>query len=338
MLIADKYRISITSGQEDHSSLKDFEGGVVLSASWEIRSQDLASQLNFQKVEKVLLLVYKNKGKSGISGNIRNKIKSDAKKHGVTLEELEIDSVATDFASHSDLVANMAATMSAGPLRWAIDISSMPRRVWTALIFLLDKLDRVRFLDFFYSHPKYLLSEDQYKKVFYKYTGGEWTLSDVPFAQINFNNGLLRRNIISVGFEYDNLKRIIYEHEEDQNSIIYASPGFTQHYTDIADQTADRIRKTFEIDEGDVNAVGVCDFSSAYSTARKIVLDSAKAGYDVNIICAGNKLHSLAMTYVKVAEPLSNFLVRVPKSYRENSTPSLGKFDLISTENILAPY
>src|SRR3954447_6456996 len=76
MLLNSKYELSRLANYHTTSNpLKEFDGGVILSASWETRSQEILKHLDFDKITSVILVRYENQGKTRISGNIRNKIR-----------------------------------------------------------------------------------------------------------------------------------------------------------------------------------------------------------------------------------------------------------------------
>jgi hypothetical protein len=337
MLLNSKYELSMLANCRTASNpLEEFNGGLILSASWETRSQEILKYLDFGKITNVILVRYENQGKTKISGNIRNKIRDLCSKHKILIREIVLESVKESHAHYHHAVYSIAEIMNEKGGKWAIDISSMPRRLWCSLICLLDTLNITRHLLFNYSHPKYISTEDSYRQVFYEHTIGEWRLQDIPFSKIVFSSGLYKKNIISTGFEYDKLKAIMYKHETDHNSIICASPGFSDEYTKIADRTAAMIRSAFEIRESDIYKVGVTDIEGVVKIACKLIDENSDK--DVSLICAGNKLHSLALCLASLCYSDVNFFVRVPMAYRENTTPTTGEYDIISLENLFAAF
>ncbi|PZA12764.1 hypothetical protein DNX69_07695 [Rhodopseudomonas palustris] len=334
MLLNHKYVITQHSSEatEKHP-LIDFNGSLLISASWEIRSQAILDRIDFTKVRRVILIRYENRGKTQVSGNIRNRVKDLCKKHRIRFTEVEFGSIGETFSHYYNTAYSLASAISSSKEPWIIDISSMPRRLWCSLLFLFDRIDSIRTLHFYYSHPKYIFSEDEYRNTYYEHTLGEWSLSDVPFAPLAFGNGLYKTNIISTGFEYDQLKAIIYRHDPDHNSIISASPGFTDSYTRFADRTTERIKAVFEIPDSDIHRAPVRDVEMVITIAREIV--EANNEHDISLICAGNKLHSLALCLTAITYKNANFYVRIPAAYKESPTPPSGQFDVVTIENLL---
>lgn len=334
MLMKQKYIISQSRGGSSSNPLEEFEGGLVVAASWEPRSQAILDRVDLTKIKKVILIRYENKGATGVSGNVRNRIRSMCSKYRVSVTEESLGSVGESYAHYYNAVYSIVSEMARHGCGWTIDISSMPRRLWCSIVFLLDRLNLVRNVQFHYAHPFYVFVEDEYKRTYYEYTLGDWVLEDLPFAKISFGNGLYKKNIISIGFEYDKLKSIIYRHEADYNSIICASPGISDAYTQLAERTLERIRNVFEIRESDIHRIGLSDVETVFGVACNLIDENQDK--DISLICAGNKLHSLALCLSSVCYSNVNFFVRVPKAYKENSTRSGGEFDLVRVENLFA--
>ena len=93
----------------------------------------------------------------------------------------------------------------------------------------------------------------------------------------------------------------------------------------------------FQIKPSDVIAIGISEFERIFSVAKDVLSKEVDREVDQAIICAGNKLHTLALCFVKLALPQVHFFIRVPRGYRENNTPGTGHFQLVQVTNTFAP-
>lgn len=312
--------------------------GMIVASSWEDRSRFIQEQIT-ESLSYCINIIFENKGATGRSEKNRASIKQYCKKHSIPYKEVRFDST---NASHEKLVDTSLSIQKLIGNKlddWIIDITSMPRRLWFSLICLMDGLDSVRRFHFFYAHPNYEMDNEEKSRNIYSYTTGEWLMEQPAFLPPRYDSGLFRFNIFSVGFEYDSLKKMFFKFETDDNRIIYSSPGYTDQYTNIAEKTIDKIKYVFEIKDEKIDKCKVNDFQAAIDSFRNQAnnMSSYKDLAEKNIICAGNKIHSLALLFCRLEDPTFGLYMRIPIQYLEKNTTANGKFDLIHAENLHAP-
>jgi hypothetical protein len=81
----------------------------------------------------------------------------------------------------------------------------------------------------------------------------------------------------------------------------------------------------------------VCDLSGMLNETLRVIDSFNSSNTEINMLCAGGKIHALAMGFAKMLRPESRFLVRVPTKYTENSTTGTGAYELVFIENVYSP-
>jgi hypothetical protein len=332
-----KYLVRWGTRSLSGGDLSGFAGGLVVCASWENRSAAIWTAISAVNVNRIILLTFANKGTTKVSGNIRNKVRALAKANRISIINIEIDSLESTSRAYRDAVVRVVKEIGSTEFEWIVDITAMPRRVWCGILFLLDSLDFKRITKFFYAHPVYQFEDTSEGAQIYRYTSGAWKLEEVPFSSNRFGNGLYKKNIISIGFEYDALKGVLNDHAADHNYIIYPSPGFVEAYTEIAERSAERIKNIFEMQESNMLRVDINDLGGVRAAAVAAMDDGVPGKWDLSILCLGNKLHSLALAFAKMEYAETNFYTRVPRVYKEKNTPCSGCYEMIEVENFHAP-
>lgn len=309
----------------------------IVSASWEKRSLSALELLSKVDVKKIILIRFENSGKTGISGNIRNKYKEFCKKNAIVFYETSIDSVNNDYAYLAEKSSEIDREVY-GYRSVFFDITSIPRILWASVVSLWDRMNSVRKIYFFYSTPNYVFQEDLNKSKIFAVTEGDWELNDIAFTSPVFGSGLNKVNFISTGYEYDSLKKILYKLEADINYIIYADPGFNEEYTDLARKTTVKIKNVFEYSEERFIPFGVNKFIDMKDGMNAWVekFDKMK-NYELTFVCAGNKIHTLAFLYVYFENKNIRIRTRVPKKYVETATEPTGGYDIVVVENLFCP-
>lgn len=334
-----KYSVVVESDLQESGFFSETPHGVLMASSWEDRSgflhQHISSSMKF-----CINVIFTNAGTSGRSLKNRKSIRSLCKKNAVKYVEVKFNSTTSSYEDLVNTSLEIQQHIGTKMDDWLIDITSMPRRLWASLFCLMDQGNFVRNFHFFYAHPNYEMDTDRNNKSSYIYTSGEWLVEQPAFAKPKFGSGLFRRNIFSIGFEYDNLKKMFSKFDSDDNRIIYSSPGYTDQYTDIANATIEKIKHVFEISDDKVTCCRVNDFQSAINLFINHASNEVPHEHLVekSIICTGNKIHALAMLVCSLERPEYNLYMRVPRVYLEKNTKASGLFDLIHLENLLAPF
>ena len=74
--------------------------------------------------------------------------------------------------------------------------------------------------------------------------------------------------------------------EAEANVLFYAKPGVSQEYTDLAEQTAHRLQRVFQLKDSDLVSLGVSDFGGVYKTVARHVEKDETGKFDYSFICA----------------------------------------------------
>ncbi|NEJ88893.1 hypothetical protein GR223_23665 [Rhizobium leguminosarum] len=331
-----KFRTFENRGVDEVGSLVTGDVAIV-SASWETRSQVALSALKDTPLKKLIVIRFDNSGKTGVSGNIRGKYKEFCKQRGIQHIEIRFNSVAQDYASLAAISKEIDRVVGTSR-RVILDITSTPRLLWCSLIALWDKKNSIRTIAFLYARPNYSFNENPNKELIFDYTHGDWQLCEPAFFTPNFRGGLSKTNFISIGYEYDQIKKLLYKFEADNNFFIYSNPGFQPSYTELAEKTIAKIRNVFEVPERKFMAFGVNDFVGLYQALRsKITETNDQTGSSVLIVCAGSKIHSLALLFCAFANPTASLRIRVPTRYNEVSTGWADGVEGVIAENVFCP-
>ncbi|TAX72812.1 hypothetical protein ELI03_14170 [Rhizobium leguminosarum] len=219
-----------------------------------------------------------------------------------------------------------------------MDVTSTPRLLWCSLVSLWNQKNSVRTIAFLYARPKYAFKENPDRELIFDYTQGDWKLCEPAFLPPYFRGGLQKTNFISIGYEYDQIKRLLYKFEADSNFFIYSNPGFQPSYTTLAEKTITKIKNVFEVPDRKFMAFAVNDFVGLYQTlTTKIAETSQQTGSNSLIVGAGSKIHSLALLFCAFDNPEASLRIRVPTRYNEVSTGWAEGIEGIIAENVFCP-
>ncbi len=310
----------------------------IVAASWEDRSKAAVSVFENTSIEKLIVIRFSNPGKSGVSRSARDAYKALCKRKNIHYSEVIFDSVAREYVSLVETAREIDAAI-VGCKNVIIDITSTPRLLWCSLLCLWNQTNSVRKITFLYARPKYSFNENPNRELIYDYTEGDWLLREPAFFAPFFRGGLAKTNFISVGYEYDQIKRLIYKFESDNNIFVYSDPGFEKTYTELAQKTVAKIRNVFEVPDQKFMAFAVNDFLGLYRSLSKKIADmNEQIGANILIVSAGSKIHSLALLFSALENTDTSFRVRVPTRYKEVSTGWANrKIDCIVAENVFCP-
>ena len=333
-----KYRFDTFSDKSPLELAPLIDGDVaIVAASWEIRSKTALSVLENVNLKRLIVLRFKDSGKTGVSGNIRNIYKAFCKERKIEHREILFNSVTDDYGALVEVSKEIDAAVG-DARRVILDITSAPRLLWCSLVALWDKKNFVRKITFIYARPNYEFKETPDRKLVFDYTDGDWKLVEPAFLPPVFKGGLAKTNFISIGYEYDQIKRFLYRFEADNNVFVYSSPGFREKYTELALDTVARIRNVFEVPDSKFMSHPVQDFMGLQSElSSRIAAVSDLPGASVLLVCAGSKIHSLAFLFCALENTSIGLRVRVPKRYNEVSTGWAAGIEAITAENIYSP-
>lgn len=309
----------------------------IVAASWENRSKTALSVLENVDLKRLIVVRFSNAGKTGVSGNIRHQYKAFCKERKIEHREIVFNSVTDDYGSLVEVSKEIDAAIG-NAKRLILDITSAPRLLWCSLVALWDKKNFVRTITFLYARPNYAFKETPDRKLVFDYTDGDWQLTEPAFLPPVFKGGLAKTNFISIGYEYDQIKKFLYRFEADNNVFVYSSPGFREKYTELALETVGKIKNVFEVPESKFMPYPVQDFIGLQrALSSRISAVSDLPGASVLLVCAGSKIHSLAFLFCALENPTVGLRVRVPQRYNEVSTEWTAGIEAITAENIFSP-
>lgn len=309
----------------------------IVAASWENRSKAAISVLEHLKLSRLIVIRFKNQGKTGVSGNIRHQYKDFCRKRKIEYREIMFDSVSDDYSALVHISKTVDAALGAAK-RVILDVTSTPRLLWCSLVALWDKKNFVRRITFLYARPNYSFKETPDRKLVFDYTDGDWQLVEPAFFPPIFKGGLSKTNFISIGYEYDQIKRFLYSFETDNNIFVYSSPGFRKEYTTLAADTVAKIKNVFEVPETKFMPFAVQDFVGLERALSERISNLCDIpGSSVLLVCAGSKIHSLAFLFCALENPAIGLRIRVPRRYNEVSTEWTAGIEAIVAENIFSP-
>lgn len=311
----------------------NFNGNLLISASWEDRSISIHRALNqnkLKKLNKVAIVSYKNKGETGRALRHLKQHKEFFKKNNV--KEFCVDTRDGTLKNYYNIIRDISDFLD-DRIPLLFDISALPRFIWGGFLSKLIRDANFQKICFFYSQPRYEMEPSEENHGIYEYTRGNWNFEKIPFHPEVFSRGLRRVNLISTGFEYEKTKNIIHDLDINRNAIIMAYPGFNDQYTKYAKNTLRKLTKLFVFDKEQVLKVKVNDPLGVMVAADKWFLSHTGSEFYKSIYCTGNKLHTLGLLLYSLSETKVDLFMRRPSSYRERNTVCNGNYDFIELTN-----
>jgi hypothetical protein len=208
----------------------------------------------------------------------------------------------------ADLIAFLEESyLQYGPLTALVDITSCPKYYFLLLLGASLGKGLCAQVDFCYAEGLYELRAREE----YVFTRGEWDSVTVPFYPGHFDPEKGLFFLISVGFEGQRALRMVAKYDPDRISIVLPRPGFSEDYTEQAEESSQALIREYRVPDGQVLKVRAGDAIGAWREIDRGGVCRPQAE-NVAFLCLGTKPHALALGLQALTAPEVSLLYNKP--------------------------
>jgi hypothetical protein len=301
---------------------------VIVMAGYSQRSQTIASEVGLRAARGILLYFEEGvdapeRNKRGNRDTLSSYLRQCTKQYDEV--SLSVGSYEREILRVLPRVAD-ALRASGGSNRVAIDITALPRYYFSTLLVQMFLAGLLNDVTVYYAEAHYVQAEEVES-----FVGSPWRLLAVRGAYGLTDPTLKRGYLLSVGFEYTKVNRLISNHAPDRVWVLEADPGFDEAYTQYGREAVKKV-----LAFAGSAAAGYClgqttanagDVTSALSVVRELLFDDLMTDPATRwtAVPCGPKPHGLVFTILAMENRELTLTCPSPDYYYTRETVSNGR-------------
>lgn len=264
---------------------------MILCSSWDQRCKCIIEAERL-KADLGILLLFDKKDPWGLREKHDRLLEGYISKNTNAFKKLEgrsedLKGIWTKLYAH---IQEASLKYSAG-IDICIDISTLPRYYFLAVIATCFKLGLANKITVFYSEGEYQKRERIQQHAFKE---GAWQAVVVPGLSGHWDPNKQKYYLSSVGFEGIKTLRVITRAEPQRVSILFPEPGFKEEYVTTAEKANSTLIHRYNIPDKEIVKSHAGDAIGAWRALDEFSLEKPLKE-NTYYLCCGTKPHALAL-------------------------------------------